>query len=267
MILIAENLNSSVPNVQEALEKGDDQWIVEMATALDESPADYLDLNAGQLHDRESEILSRLIDLVRSVSQKPLVLDSPDPAVLKAVCSKAGPGVLLNSITLEPKRFAALRDLAVTTGAGLIALLMPADHLPKGVDERLTAADTLIQELGKSGIEPQRIFLDPMIRPIATGTDAGIEALKSIQALKKAFPEAHVVIGLSNISYGLPARRYINRAFFIQSMAMGLDSAIVNTLDPELVALYRAGRALLGQDEFCMDYVTHYRPKRDGNTD
>ncbi len=140
MILIAENLNSSLPFVEKALSEWDEATLIDLVKKLDESPADYLDLNAGTFLDQEASVLSRLIHLVRQHTQKPLVLDSPDPLVLSSVCRLAGEGLLLNSITLEPTRFSLMLELAHETSAGLIALLMHEDRMPQGVDERLQIA-------------------------------------------------------------------------------------------------------------------------------
>lgn len=259
MILIAENLNSSVPAVQKALADQDEAFLTGLIRRLDLSPADYLDLNAGIFRDQEAAVLAGLIKLVRRHSPKPLVLDSPDPAVLKSVCPLAGPGLLLNSITLEKNRFDAMSSLACTYGAGLIALLMKEDRMPRTLNDRLEAADCLLNRLVQRGIPAEKIYLDPMVKPLSTDDQAGLEAYRTIAALKAQFPQTPVIIGLSNISYGLPARKYINRAFLLQAMAFGLDSAIVNTLDEDLIALCRAGYALTGHDEYCLTYLENYR--------
>ncbi|MDW7658517.1 MAG: dihydropteroate synthase, partial [Bacillota bacterium] len=255
MILIAENLNSSIPSIQKALSEHNETFLIDLIQQLDASPADYLDLNAGLFHDRESAVLADLVNLVRRHSCKPLVLDSPDPTVLQSVCNLAGPGLLLNSITLERRRYDVMSALACEYSSGLIALLMKEDRMPNGIDERLEAADQLVSRLVQQGIPPERIFLDPMVRPVSTDDKAGVEAYQSISALKERFPQTHVIVGLSNISYGLPARKHINRAFLLQAMTFGLDSAIVNTLDEDLMALCRAGQVLAGQDEYCLNYL------------
>lgn len=259
MILIAENLNSSIPFVQKALAARDEAALSEIIHQLDACPADYLDLNAGVFHDSEADVLTWLIRLVRRHSSKPLVLDSPDPAVLRTALPLAGPGLLINSITLEPRRYQAVLSLAKESSAGLIALLMHEERMPQGVEERLEIAERLLNGLQQAGVAMDRVFLDPMIRPVATDDQAGLEGLTTIKALRQRFPAAHVVIGLSNVSFGLPARRYLNRAFLLQGMACGLDSAILNPLDKELLALWRAGLVLAGEDEYCQSYLEHYR--------
>ncbi|MDD4138632.1 MAG: dihydropteroate synthase [Clostridiaceae bacterium] len=262
MILIAENLNSSIPAVQKALADWDEKALIDLVMRLNSSPADYLDVNAGMFQEHEAEVLSRLVALVRAHSQKPLVLDSPDPAVLARVCPNAGFGLLLNSMTLEKTRCETMLDLAMEHQAGLIALLMPADHFPRDLDERLQAAEQILDAAARKGLPADRLFLDPMIQPVSTDDKAGRNAYLAIRTLRRRFPEGvHLVAGLSNISYGLPARRYLNRAFLLQAMACGLDSAILNTLDTELMALCQAGLVLAGEDEYCQNYLETFRPQ------
>jgi cobalamin-dependent methionine synthase I len=272
MILIAENLNSSIPQVRQALETKDSAWIQSTASRLCSSPADYLDLNAGIFHQQEAVYLRYLISQVTPVCPKPLVLDSPDPEVIRQMaealrqaswqpdpCFARKPALIFNSITLEGKRCQPLLDTALQFDAGLVALLM-GQEMPHGVDERLDIAGKLVSRLTASGIPAAHIFLDPCVRPVATDDQAGLEALEIIRQVRVQFPETHVVVGLSNISFGLPARRHLNRAFLLQALAMGLDSAILNPLDEDLLALLYAGLAIGGQDEFCLDYLSHYRP-------
>lgn len=259
MILIAENLNSSIPSVYQALEKRQDAVLAKLITRLDQSPADYLDVNAGLFHDREADVLAYLVKQVRRISKKPLVLDSPDPKVLERVCPLAGPGALLNSTTLDERRLMPLSDLAKSYSAGLIGLLMTEKTMPQTVDERLNIADQLLDRLSARGLLPQNIYLDPLIKPLSVDDQSAVDAYRTIAALKQQFPETKVIIGLSNISFGLPARQQINRAFLLQAMAHGLDSAIVNVLDQELLALVRAGFALSGQDEYCLGYLKAFR--------
>ena len=98
-----------------------------------------------------------------------------------------------------------------------------------------------------------------MIRPVATGSHYGTVALETIRRVRSEFPEVHITWGLSNISFGLPARKLMNQAFIIAAMACGLDSAILDPLDKRLMAYIYAAEALLGKDDFCMNYLEKYR--------
>ncbi len=259
MILIAENLNSSVPAVYTALAEQEHSYLADLIRRLDQSPADYLDLNAGQFLAAEAEVLCSLIQLVRQHSQKPLMLDSPDPAVLAAACPLAGQNFILNSLTLAQDRFNAVSQLALDYQAGLVALLMHEDRLPQGSAARIELADELVSRLTDLGLPASSIFLDPLISPLSTDDQAALCALETIRALREKFPACPVIIGLSNISFGLPGRKHLNRAFLVQAQNAGLNSAILDTLDADLIGLSRAQHALSGQDEYCLHYLDHYR--------
>jgi 5-methyltetrahydrofolate--homocysteine methyltransferase len=259
MLLIAENLNSSVPAVHKAIAGYDLNYLTGLIQRLDAGPADYLDLNAGLFHKDEAKILAGLVKLARQHSSKPLMLDSPDPDVLASACPLAGPGLILNSVSLEKGRFSAVSKLAQKYKASVVALLMNEDKFPANKAERLAAADEIVGRLTSLGLAPGTIFLDPLITPLATDDQAGITALETIKALKQNHPQCHIIVGLSNISYGLPQRKHLNRAFLVLAMAMGLDSAILNILDEDLVGLARAQQSLSGRDEYCLNYLEHYR--------
>ena len=264
MILIAENMNSSIPSFQTMLACRDEAAITGLCCRLSGSGAHYLDVNAAQFHEQESDLLRWLVRTVSACTDIPLVIDSPDPAVILAGLSeldkKSGARPLINSITLEKTRFEIMKEAALAHDCGLVVLLMDQDGMPQGVDARLRIADQIVNRLTASGISADRLFLDPMVRPVAVDDQAGREALSVIAALRKTWPECHSVVGLSNVSYGLPARRHLNRSFLLMAMAVGLDSAILNTLDEPLMDLLTAGRTLIGDDEYCMDYLERFRP-------
>lgn len=263
MIIIAENFNSSIPKVEKALRSRDSGWLSEQAGLIAAAGADYIDINAGTLLEKEFETLLFLAKTVQPAGL-PLVIDSPDPDVIAQLLEELHPvNSILNSITLESNRFDKMSRLATEYNAGLIALLMDKDKMPEGVDQRLKIAAKIVADLRSAGIADDKIHLDPMVRPLAADDKAGKEALESIHRIKSDFPDIHVVVGLSNLSYGLPARKYLNQAFLIQGMALGLDSAIMNPLDQDLMSLYHAAKSLAGNDEYCCDYLDYFRPKRD----
>lgn len=264
MILIAENMNSSIPSFQSMLACRDEAAITSLCSRLSGSGAHYLDVNAAQFHEQEADLLCWLVRTVSACTDIPLVIDSPDPAVILAGLSeldkKKGARPLINSITLEPHRFEIMQEAALAHDCGLVVLLMDQNGMPQGVDARLRIADQIVNRLTASGVAADRLFLDPMVRPVAVDDQAGREALTVIAALRQSWPECHSVVGLSNVSYGLPARRHLNRSFLLMAMAVGLDAAILNTLDEPLMDLLTAGRTLLGDDEYCMDYLERFRP-------
>lgn len=260
MIIIAENFNSSIPHVHQAIQDQNIELLRSRAKQIADVGADYLDINAGTFLEQEAEMLQLLADAAEG-SGLPYVIDSPDPEVISFMLNKLQrKKQLINSITLETNRFNKLALLAREFDASLIALLMDGSNMPESPEQQLVIADELISKLREQGINDDRILLDPMIKPLATDCSAGQQAFLIISALRKKYPQVHITCGLSNISFGLPERKYLNRAFLLQAMAMGLDSAIMNPLDQELLSLCHAGISLGGNDEYCMNYLEYFRP-------
>lgn len=263
MIIIAENFNSSIPQVHQAILDRNTVLLKERASQIAAVGADYLDLNAGTFLEQEADMLEFLAEAAND-SDLPYVIDSPDSEIIGFMLKKLQrKKQLINSITLEANRFNSLVPLAKEYDASLIALLMDEDKMPESTEHIMNIAGEVISKLNNQGISDERIFLDPMIKPLATDCQAGQQAFAAIYALRKKYPQVHITCGLSNISFGLPERRYLNRAFLLQAMAAGLDSAIMNPLDQELLALCHAGMSLGGNDEYCMNYLEYFRPEAD----
>lgn len=262
MIIIGEKINSSIKNINDAIINKDDDAIMNIAKLQEEAGADYIDVNAGTFLKEESEKLVWLIKAIRKITNKPLVIDSPNPdALISALEVYTGPTPIINSITLEAKRFEPVLNIVKKYNTNVIALCMDDSGIPESTDKRVEIATKLIEQLNKNGIENDSIFLDPLIKPLATSNEDTMSSLEAIAILRESFPDVHIVCGLSNISYGLPARRTINSAFLIAAMVKGLDSAIMDPLDDQLMDLYYATNALLGNDEYCMEYLTQYRER------
>lgn len=266
MIIIGEKLNSSIQSVHDAVEARDVRFIQELAKQQDEAGASYLDINVGVFIENEPELLSWLTVTASEATRLPLVFDSPDPkAVEMALSVYTGKKPLINSITLESERYDPMLELALKYKTGLIALCLDDDGMPENAEQSVQKGCRIVEELMISGIKAEDVYLDPMIAPISTSSEAGINGLKAIAELRRLHPRVHIVCGLSNISYGLPARKFINRSFLVAAMTSGLDAAIMNPLDKEMMCLMYGTRALLGQDEYCIDYLDYYRSELAGN--
>jgi cobalamin-dependent methionine synthase I len=131
--------------------------------------------------------------------------------------------------------------------------------MPETVDERVTIAERLVEKLTKEGLPLSDIYIDPMVRPIGTGSHYGIIAIETIRKVKAEFPDVHIACGLSNISFGIPARKLVNQAFLVAAMTAGMDGAILDPLDKKLMSFMYATEALLGIDEYCLNYLTKFR--------
>ncbi|MCI9273678.1 MAG: dihydropteroate synthase [Clostridiales bacterium] len=260
MIIIGEKLNSSIPSVHDAIEKRDAAFVQDLARRQEESGAQYLDINAGMFVEDECSHLRWLMNTVQQVTQLPLVIDTPDPQVAAAIVREyKGEKPIINSVTLEANRFEPMLNAALENDTGLVALCMDDSGVPDGVDRRIELAGELVDRLTKAGLKRQDIYLDPMVRPAGSGEAYGLEAIQSIKGIRALLPDVHIVCGLSNISFGLPKRALINRTFLVAAMTAGLDSAIMDPLNRELMASLYAANAVLGQDEYCIEYLGAYR--------
>ena len=141
----------------------------------------------------------------------------------------------------------------------VIALCMSDDGMPQTVDDRLRIADKLVNGLLQANVSVENIFVDPLVQPLSVNDNFGVEFIDAIEKIVATFPGIHTACGLSNISYGLPARKFMNQTFMTMAIAKGLDGAIINPLDTKMMTNIIAAEALCGRDEFCSNYLKAFR--------
>jgi 5-methyltetrahydrofolate--homocysteine methyltransferase len=259
MIIIGELINSSRNSIAEVIKDKKIEAIQRIALDQLKSGAKYIDVNAGTFDDMEPEYLKWIIQTIQEVADVPCSIDSPDPNAIENALFVHKGIPLINSISLERDRYENLIPIIAGTNLKVIALCMSDDGMPKTVNDRLRTADRLINRLAQNKIPVENIFVDPLIQPISVDTTFGIEFLNAVEQITNRYRGIHTICGLSNISYGLPARNFLNHAFMIQAIAKGLDSAIMNPFDKQLMASIIAAEALIGRDNFCMNYIEAYR--------
>lgn len=259
MIIIGELINSSRKSIRAAIENRDAGAIETLAREQDGCGADYIDVNAGAFVGKEVEYLRWLVETVQGVTDKPCAIDSPDPAAIEAALAVHKRTPLINSISLEKDRYEAILPLIAGTDIKVIALCMSDDGMPETTDERLRIAERLISGLTGNNVALENIFIDPLVQPISVNKSYGMEFLDAIEQIMKRFPGVHTACGLSNVSYGLPERSFLNQAFITMAICKGLDGAIINPLDKKMMANIVAVEALAGRDEFCMNFLQNYR--------
>ncbi|MGI6538359.1 MAG: methyltetrahydrofolate cobalamin methyltransferase [Caldicoprobacterales bacterium] len=263
MIIIGEKINTSIKSMERAVKAKDAEVIQDMALRQAEAGAHYIDVNCGTFSQREPELLVWLVNKVQEVVDLPLCIDSPNPEALEpALKAYKGRNPMINSVTAEKKRFETVFPLVKEFNTSIIALCMDDKGMPETADERLKIADRLINAMVREGLDISRIFIDPMVRPISTGTHYGVLALETIRRVMDEFPGVHTICGLSNISFGLPARKLINRTFLVSAIAAGLDSAILDPLDKKLMGLVFSAELIQGRDEYCMNFLQAYRDEK-----
>jgi 5-methyltetrahydrofolate corrinoid/iron sulfur protein methyltransferase len=237
MILIGESINIMSKTLGPALRERDPKPVREMALSQVKGGADYLDINIGPARRDGDKLMEWVVNVVQEVTDVPLSLDTTNPLAMEAglkICKKRA---LMNSISLQPERLNAELPLVSKYNADMIGLLWGVEGMPRDTNERAMLAVDLVYKAGEMGIQPDTIWIDPIITPVSGAIGQLKSGLEFMAMLQDIAPGCKSVCGLSNVSNGTPAelRPPLNRALMIMLMRYGLHSAIVNAFDSELV--------------------------------
>ncbi len=262
MIIVGERINSSRQEIKTAVENRDEDYIRMDASRQYQAGADYIDINAGTGSGKEIEDLEWLINIIQDEVDCPLCIDSSDSSVLEKAFTMVNKPPLVNSISLEAKRLGPMLEFFKGKECKVVALCVSDDGLPKSEEEILGRTVTFVHRLEDIGMKQSDIYIDPVIQPICTDVTKGTMIINSIMKIKDMFPDIHTICGLSNVSYGLPERKAINRTFLTMMMSAGLDSVILDPLDEMIMSAYRTTKMLLGDDPYCRGFI---KTVREGN--
>ena len=259
MLIIAERINSSRKAIAQAISTGDRAFIQGEAKAQTQAGAHYIDVNAGTFVGEEADKLKWIVEAVQEVTDLPLAVDSPDAGVIKAVMPLLKKTPIINSITLEPARIEHILPIIVEHKTKVIALCQSEQGSAETTELKVALAGRLVEKLTGAGVPLDDIYIDPLVFPLSTDPQSANATLNAIGEIMKTFPGVHTICGLTNVSYGLPARKLVNRAFLAAAITKGLDSAIIDPTDKLLYAMLKAATLVVGKDDFCMDYIRAFR--------
>ncbi len=259
MIIIGEKINGTRKRVAQAIQERDAVFIQDLARKQTEAGADWLDANAGTHPGREADDLIWLVENIQAVVETPICLDSANPVALEIAVKATQKTPMINSISAEPHRLDGILPIVAANKCPAIALAMDEKGIPKTQDERIGIIRRILAETRKLGVTDSDLYFDPLAMTISTGSENGLIFFSTIRAIRSEYPDVHITCGLSNISFGLPARSFINRVFLTLSMEAGLDSAICDPMDPEIKTTMLATELLLGRDRHCLKYTRAYR--------
>ena len=269
MIIIGEKINGSIPSVAEAIAKRDAEFIKQRARIQDEAGATFIDCCASVPEAEEVETLKWMIDCIQEVSDLPISVDSPSAKVLAEAykfCKRPG---LFNSVSGEGDKIDVIFPImAENKGWQCIALCSDDTGIPKNAADRLKVFDKIMAKAKEYGISPARLHIDPLVEMLCT-SENGIETnVEVISTVRERYPAIHITAAVSNISFNLPVRKMINLGFTVLAMKAGLDSAILDPTNRDMMGVIFATEALLGEDDYCMEYISAYReglfgPKKD----
>ena len=259
MLIVGEKINTTLKRAKEIIEKKDKEGLQHLAKIQVNAGASMVDVNVGTRIKTEVEDIKWAIETIQEIVDVPCCIDSPNPKVLEAgLCVHKGKA-LVNSTTAEKKRLEEVISVVKNHNCKIVALTMDEEGIPEDVDKRCKIAGILIDRLSSEGFSLDDIYIDPLIKPVCTDSRVGKIVLQAIERISTLFPGVHLICGLSNISFGLPKRGLLNRVFLAMAMARGLDAVILDPLDKDLMATIFAANTLLGEDEFCANYLSSFR--------
>ncbi|MBA7475702.1 5-methyltetrahydrofolate:corrinoid/iron-sulfur protein co-methyltransferase [subsurface metagenome] len=262
MVIVGEKINTSRKRIEEAVRKQDAAFITKVAREQAEAGANYIDVNAGTFLEQEVDRLCWLVETVQSAVDLPLSLDSPNPKALSEAMKRHKGEPMINSISLEEDRFKSLLPVITSQPCRVVALCMGKTSMPTTAEERVQVGSELIEKLTGEGFPLEKIYVDPLVQPVSVDTSMGVATLGAIKKIMNDFPGINTICGLSNISFGLPERGLINRNFLALCIAYGLSAAILDPTDKQLMATLLTVEMLLGQDEYCGDFIDAYQNGR-----
>lgn len=257
-LLIGERINpTGKPRLKEAIRAGDFEYICREGIAQAESGADILDVNVGLPGIDEPAVMAQAIAALQSVTDTPLQIDTSNTEAMARALRLYNGKPLVNSVNGKAESLHTVLPLVKKYGAAVVALTLDEDGIPDTAAGRVRIAEKIIRTAEAYGIRRCDIVVDTLAMTVSTGADNAKITLDAIGEIRRRFG-VHTVLGVSNISFGLPRRELITSTFFAMAMQRGLSAGIVNPLSGELMKAYRAYCALTGLDDGCKAYIEAY---------
>ena len=260
MILIGERINAGFKDIKQAILDKDKGPIERWAKLQTEAGADYLDVNLGAASKRPED-MAWLVETVQEAVPTPLSVDSTNLEILKAgLAALDGRPALINSTTADDAKLEQMVSLALEYDAGLIGIAMDERGSPQDVTRRVENGAKIFAAALEGGLEPERIFLDPIVMPLKFMQDQAKNVLEAIQQYTMlSDPPPHISIGLSNICSKAAERGLISRTFVVMAIDRGLDTAILNVMDEELLDAIATAELILNKEIYSDSYLRAFR--------
>ena len=262
MFVIGERINGMFANVKQAIREKNASVIQDLAKKQLAAGASALDVNVGpSVSDAEGAMLW-LAESIRAVTDAPLSLDTARWEVMSAVVPKIPGEKILNSCKADPEIATQYVELAVRHGAGLVGLTLDANGVPGNAEKRVELGAQLVTIALEGGLSMDKLFVDPIILPVNVSPKNPGHCLEAITQLRRfADPPPHLLLGLSNVSQRCSHRELINRTYLAMAIAHGLDAAIMDPLDKDLMDTGFTAGLLQGKTIYCDSYLEAARRK------
>lgn len=256
--VVGERINpTGKKRLQQALREGDSAYPCAQAVAQAEAGAEVLDVNAGLPGIDEAATLERLVQDLQAVTDLPLQLDSSQPEALSRALRVYNGKPIVNSVNGEQKTLDEILPLCKKYGAAVVGLTLDEHGIPNSAEGRFAIAQKIVAAATAAGIPKEDIYIDCLTLTASAQQEGAQQTLEALTRCKRELG-VRTVLGVSNISFGLPCRGYLNTTFLTMAMAAGLDLAIMNPNTPEMMAAVRAYRVITAQDAQSADYVAAY---------
>ena len=268
MIIIAEKINGSIPSVAKFIAERNEEAIKDLAIRQAEQIGEnkgFIDVCSSVAPEVEFDTMRWMLDLVQGVTDMPISVDSPNAECLLELLPYVKKPGLVNSVSGEGNKIDLIFPFLAKPENKkweVMALLSDDTGIPKSAADRLRVFDKIMEKAKEYGIAPNRIHIDPLVEMLCTSED-GIAMVEEVMTkIRERYPSIHISGAVSNISFNLPARKLVNMAFVCLAIKAGMDSAVFDPLDKQLLGVIFATEALLGQDDFCMEYIGAFRDER-----
>ncbi len=262
--VIGERINpTGKRRMQEALRTGNYDHALAEAISQERAGAQILDVNAGLPEIDERAAMLRLVSELQGVTTLPLQIDASDPAVIEAAVRRYPGKALVNSVNGTADSLATVLPIVARYGSAVVCLTLDEQGIPETAEGRLAVARKIVLATDAAGIPRHDVVIDCLAMAAATDQSAPRTILSAIRAVKEELPGVRCVLGVSNVSFGLPLRPLVNATFLAAALAAGLDLAIVNPESRRMMEVVDAWRVLSGEDESARSYVERYAGRTD----
>jgi 5-methyltetrahydrofolate--homocysteine methyltransferase len=256
-VMIGEKINpTGNKKLAASLQGGDLEIVKRLAERQVAWGADVLDVNVGVPGLDEVSMIVKIVQLVSSVVDVPLCIDSGNNQILAAGLSACPGKPLVNSVNAEDKQLDSILPVVRDRGAAVIGLTIDEGGIPKTPEERVAAADKIISRAAKMGIPAEDVVIDPLVLTVGSDSKAALVTLQTIELLRREFG-VNINLGASNVSFGLPDRLTVNQAFLAMAIEAGATCSITDPI--KLGSTVRASDLLVGRDDFGMRFIKHFR--------
>ena len=254
-VLIGERINpTGKKRFQQALRERDIGYVLQEGIRQQEAGAHVLDVNVGLPDVDEPALLCDVVCELQAVVDLPLQIDTSNPVAMEAALRRYNGKALLNSVNGKRESLHSVLPLARKYGALVVALTLDEDGIPATADGRVRIAEKILRAATAYGLGPEDLLFDPLAMTVSADPGAALVTLEAVRRIGSELG-CHTSLGISNVSFGLPARDAVNATFFACALENGLSAAILNPHSADMRRVYHAFRALHGQDADCQDYI------------